>query len=84
MMNKKGKAIDDHDMKIMIDNMFDKADVDNTNTLEREEFYRFYKLMWFTSIYFLDLASNMNTIHTVVKICWLYKFNKTIGTNEQA
>jgi len=45
MMNKKGKAIDDHDMKIMIDNMFDKADVDNTNTLEREEFYRFYKLM---------------------------------------
>ena len=32
-------------MKIMIDNMFDKADRDNNGQLEREEFYKFYKMI---------------------------------------
>ena len=36
MMTKKGKKIDENDMKIMINNMFDKADRDVTKTLDRD------------------------------------------------
>jgi hypothetical protein len=36
MMTKKGKKIEESDMKMMINNMFDKADRDVTKTLDRD------------------------------------------------